>query len=287
MISVVIPTYKRKDKLRATLESVFNQTLKDYELIVVEDGSNDGTKEMVGEMTETHKNLVYFYQANKGPATARNLGISKAKGDIIAFTDDDCVVPPNWLEKLLDGFGRYPEVVGVGGNLEASEVELKNNTYAQYEKYMSKRAYGTGEKEVVGGFDCPAGGTNNISYKKKVLEEFGGFDETFPVAAGEDADLKKRITDKGYKLLYVPLKVEHHQDYYYQGFLKQSYSRGIGAYYFQKKWSQAPSKLEIYKQMLLLIIKLKVNLLTKPRKFFVLLDFVFQWQEYRGMLKNA
>ncbi|OGY27923.1 MAG: hypothetical protein A2802_02615 [Candidatus Woykebacteria bacterium RIFCSPHIGHO2_01_FULL_43_29] len=287
MISVIIPTYKRKDKLRQTLESVLNQSIKDYEVIVVEDGSNDGTKEMVTELRDTHKNLSYFYQTNKGPAAARNQGISKAKGEIIAFTDDDCVVPRDWLERLLAGFKKHPEVVGVGGKLEASEDELKKNVYARYEKYMSLKAYGTGEKEVIGGFDCPAGGTNNLAYKKKVLVEVGGFDETFPVAAGEDADIKKRITDKGYKILYLPLKVEHHQDYYFGGFLKQSYNRGIGSYHFQKKWSQPPTKLEIYKQMLLLAIKSKFNLLVKPQKFFVLLDFIFQWQEYRGMLKHV
>lgn len=287
MISVVIPTFRRKEKLRKTLDSVLNQTLKDYEVIVVEDGSNDGTKELLEEYQKKYSNIHYYYQENAGPAKARNLGIGNSKGDTIAFTDDDCVVPNNWLERIQDGYKKHPEVVGVGGFLEASDQELSSNVYARYERFASLRAYHNKDKEVVGGFECPAGGTNNLSYQKKVIEEVGGFDVSFPVAAGEDADIKKRITDKGHKILYVPLKVEHHQDYYFNGFMKQSFNRGLGSFYFQKKWSNPPSTLSIYKQMFLLLPKLPLNLILKPNRFFTLLDFLFTWQEYKGMLKAA
>lgn len=285
--SVVIPTYNRKEKLKETLKSVLDQSFKDFEVIVVDDGSSDDTREIVRESGKTQGQVSYFHQPNTGPAKARNLGTKQAKGQLIAFTDDDCVLPHDWLERLLEGFQKHSEVVGVGGYLQASEETLKKSIFARYERYVSLRSYETRDKEVVSGFDCPAGGTNNMAYTKKVIEEVGGFDEAFPVAAGEDADIKLRITKLGYKLLYLPLKVEHHQDYHLKGFLKQSFNRGIGSFYFQKKWSQAPSKIMIYGHLLGLIPKLLFNLLTKKQRIYSLLDFLFAWQECRGRLKHA
>lgn len=281
--SVVIPTYKRGHKLKDSLISIVNQNYSknEYEIIVVEDGSHEAL-EVAKELK-----VIYLWQENKGPAAARNAGVQKAKGQIIAFTDDDCVPPPNWLQFLEDGYKRHPDVVGVGGYLESSNELLKTNIFAQYESYVSHRAYGGGQKEIKGGFEVPAGGTNNMSFLKKVVNEVGGFDTNFPTAAGEDADIKKRITDKGYQLLYIPLKVEHHQDYHLNGFLRQSFSRGIGSYYFQKKWDKAPSTITIIIQLILLVPKLLINLVVKRPKWFVLLDFLFVWQEYRGMLAGS
>jgi len=119
--------------------------------------------------------------------------------------------------------------------MEAPAAVLKQNIFAQYESYVTRQVYGAGKKEILGSFEVPTGGTNNIAYRKKVLEEIGGFDESFPVAAGEDADLKKRICDRGYQILYLPLKVEHHHDYSWRSFIKQSRSRGVGSIYFHRK----------------------------------------------------
>lgn len=284
-ISVVIPTYKRKEKLIQTLSSLKEQNFSknDYEVIVVEDGSKDA-EELVRNF---NSNFKYYWQENAGPAKARNLGIKKAKGEIIAFTDDDCVVPKDWLLRLSEGFKAHPDVAGVGGYLEASEGTLERNIFARYERFVSRRDYGIKEVEMVGGFDSPAGGTNNVSYKKEILEEVGLFDETFPVAAGEDADLKWRITEKGYRLLFIPLKVEHHQDYNFAGFLRQAYNRGVGTYHFQKKWGKEQSAAKINFMMLYLPLRLFKKLLLTRNKLMSILEFFYLFQELRGEKKLA
>ena len=106
-VSVVIPTYNRKERLKDTLESLFHQTIpKDqYEIIVVDDGSSDGTEELVQVMIKTSPcSLRYFKQKNQGQAAARNLGIKNAVAEIIGFTDDDCIVDAGWIQKAADYF---------------------------------------------------------------------------------------------------------------------------------------------------------------------------------------
>lgn len=237
-ISVVIPTYNRIEKLRHCLESVRDQDFKgEYEVIVVEDDVSQSSRVVVTDVGKLSKKATfrYFSQDHKGPAAARNFGVKEAKADIIAFTDDDCVVPKNWLTSLTLGFEQYKSAGGVGGFMEAPDDELKTNPYARYESYVTHKVYGAGAKEVLGGFEVPTGGTNNIAFKKSVIQEVGGFDETFPVAAGEDADLKLRVVRAGYKILYVPIKVEHYHVLGWKSFVRQSWLRGIGSHYFHKK----------------------------------------------------
>jgi len=239
--SIVIPTYNRKDLLRRCLAAATNQDYPDYEVIVVDDGSTDGTGEMV--QREFPQVRYIRQEPNRGPAAARNRGIEAATGEIVAFTDDDCLVPPDFLACLADGYRRHPEVVGAGGYLEAPDEVLAHNPFAQYEAYVSHVVYKAGPIEYIGGFECPAGGTCAMSYRRDVLLEVGGFDERFPVAAGEDADLKLRIVQRGSPLLYVPVKVIHLRPYTFPTFLRQFVAHGRGVVYFEHKHKgQPPSK---------------------------------------------
>jgi len=241
--SVVIPTYNRVSLLRQTLTALTAQGYPDYEIIVVDDGSTDGTQEMIAaEFSQVR----YFWQKNAGPAAARNRGISEATGEIVAFTDDDCLPPADWVVRLADGYQRYPEVAGVGGGLIAPAEILATNVFARYERFIGREVYHVGEQEYYGGFECPAGGTANMSYRRTVLSEVRGFDERFPVAAGEDADLKLRICNLGYRLLYVPTWVTHLQEYSRRRFFRQCYVRGVGRNYFEQKHGAGyPSRIKV------------------------------------------
>lgn len=261
--SVVIPTYNRVTLLAQCLAAVTAQSYSNYEVIVADDGSPDHTHEMV---RYRFASVRYLRQDNRGPAAARNLGIRQAQGEIITFTDDDCLVPPHWLEALARGYQRHPQVVGVGGYLEAPDAVLANNIFAQYERYNSYRTYGVGDVEYVGGFECPAGGTNNMSYRRAALEEIGGFDESFPVAGGEDADLKWRLHQQGHSFLYLPLKVTHLHPYSWRSFRKQSYNHGKGRTYFERKHGGQPSRLKIALRLAWRFVVFPIDLTTmKPR----------------------
>ncbi len=246
--SVVIPTYNRKALLRRCLEAALGQDYPDYEVIVVDDGSTDGTGEMV---RREFPQVRYIRQEpNRGPAAARNRGIEAATGEIVAFTDDDCVVPRDWLTRLLEGFRRYPDVAGVGGFQDPPETLISDNPIARAEHTRRLQRWGEQAfREVTGGAEVPGLGTNNVAYRRDVLLQVGGFDEGFPVAAGEDADLKLRIAQAGYKLLYIPIGVEHYRAYTWKAQWRMSVRRGIGAYYFEAKHSGPPGRWLILLRM--------------------------------------
>lgn len=284
--SVIVATYNRKDLLKQCLESLFRQTYPqdNYEVIVVDDESNDGTIAYLDSL-DPPVQFSYYTQKNQGPAVARNTAISHAKGDVVAMTDDDCLPPLDWLERIDKAFKKYPEVIGVTGYQEAPREVLDNNLIARYERFLSREVYDAKDQEVVGGWDVPAGVTNNLALKREVLEEVNGFDESFPVPAGEDADLKKRITDKGYKLVYIPLKVAHYQTYTLKGFLKQQYTRGIGSVYFRHKWEKddGPNWLIPLKS----IPRFMITLWQSKNISFAALEFLGRLEFFKGELKGA
>ena len=236
-LSVVVATHNRRDLLERVAEAILAQGLPPdrFELILVDDGSTDGTEQLGAELAK-RRGLRYLRQPNRGVAAARNRGIREATGDVVAFTDDDCLVPPDWLERLADGYARHPEVVGVGGRLVAPPEVLRSHAVARLEDHVARRVYGAGDDEAIGGFECPAGGTNNMSYRRAALLDVGGFDESFPpLVWGEDADLKLRLTRAGGRLLYVPVAVIHLRDYGLRAFLRQSWQRGRGEAHFRLK----------------------------------------------------
>lgn len=101
MISVIIPTFNYAEFISDAIDSVLAQTFKDFEIIVVDDGSTDNTKDILNKYSD---NIKYYYQDNKGPASARNLGIKNASGSYICFLDSDDIFMPNKLKLQIDTF---------------------------------------------------------------------------------------------------------------------------------------------------------------------------------------
>jgi len=205
-VSIIIPTYNRSNKLYETLKSLGKQE----EIIVVDDCSTDGTKEMI--LNYFHDNIRYYKtDKNSGPAIARNLGIKKAKGDIILFTDDDCLVPTNWVERYKKIF-KENDVGVVGGYL----IPKESNIFYAIDKIKDK-ILGVGylgNKEIISR-NIKVGFTNNCGYRKDVLMKVGFFNENFRVPAGEDTELNDRVA-KHYNAMYIPISVIHNNKYNYQ-----------------------------------------------------------------------
>ena len=213
-----------------------------FEVIVIDSGIDQKGLAVIEEFKKSHGNLKFYSPSwgNVGPAKARNFGIKKAQNEIVCFTDDDCAVPSDWLQRFNDGYERYPEVAGVGGYLEAPADVLSKNVFAQYEKFHEWSQYNIQEHEFISKKrDEAPFETNNISYKRTVLSEVGGFDEsfsTFPLfATGEDGDLKERVLGLGFRVLFVPMKVTHLQNYGPRRFWKQQMTRGAGISVTKKK----------------------------------------------------
>ena len=257
--SIILATSSgRSETLRQCLASIFanDYPAELFEVIVIDSGIDERGLAVIEELKKSYGNLKFYSPSwgNVGPAKARNLGIKKAQNEIVCFTDDDCAVPQDWLHSFNDGYEKHPEVAGVGGYLEASAETLRSSVFAQYEKFHEWSQYHIKEQEFVSTKrDEAPFETNNISYKRTVLSEVGGFDETFPsFASGEDGDLKERVVGRGYGVLFVPVKVTHLQDYGLKRFWKQQLNRGAGISATKKKRGKRfESKLELVLKILL------------------------------------
>jgi glycosyltransferase involved in cell wall biosynthesis len=227
--TIVIPVLNSEKTISNCLNSIrSNDTKYNYEIIVVDAGSHDHTVEMASYYTD---------KVIKGKPFSinRNKGIEAARGEIICFTDSDCIVPENWLDGLIDSLrelnAKDPKIVGVGGPniplayskspvetaithaMRSPLISFKARNTAQYKKY----------REV--NHNPPM----NSACFKKVLEEVGGFVEEpgYP----EDIDLDARLVSKNYKLYYLPeVLVYHKHKSNFDGFIRQMQDFGFKRY---------------------------------------------------------
>lgn len=193
--SVIIPTYNRAALLGEALKSVFAQTFKDYEIIVVDDGSTDGTEEMLAGLAGKVR---YYRQENKGPGAARNLGIYNAAGDYVAFLDSDDVWLTWTLEVYAEAITENAQPNFVTGHGEPREQEFEI-TSGQWPRRFLKTKDFLELSEIRYGF----AGTPGMTVKTQVVRMAGGFVDRF--INGEDQDLCLRLgTAPGFVYIESP-----------------------------------------------------------------------------------
>lgn len=219
---------------------------QDFEIVVVDSGSGfeEGAVKALENIAAVRQvSFSYFNPGlgNIGPARARNVGIStvsqggtKLKSEVIAFTDDDTLVPRDWLNKFLGEFKKYPDVVGVGGLTLPTEDLVNKNIFAYYDRYIYNRyPKASGKSMDINEHPVFSG---NIAYKLATLEKIGGFDESFePWIYGEDADLKGRVVKSGGFLVFSSVTNTHLAKYTWERFTAQQESRGAGILKFRQK----------------------------------------------------
>lgn len=193
LVSVVIPTYNRKDVVIAAIGSVVKQEYKNFELIVVDDGSADGTKECIERM---FPDIMVVRQENKGVSSARNLGIENARGDYIAFLDSDDRWMPNKLLRQVEYIRKYPEYA----ICHTEEIWYRNNVRVNP---MQKHQDASADLFAKSLRICIIS-TSSVLIKKMVFDDIGLYDND--LVACEDYDLWIRITAK-YKVLFLAEKL--------------------------------------------------------------------------------
>lgn len=218
-VSIVVPVYQGAGHIRDCLESLM---ALDYpgdllEIIVVDNGSTDGTPDLVRAFP-----VQLLFETERGAGRARNLGIARARHDVVAFTDSDCVVRPDWLKKLVAPFADE-RVGGCGGKLVPAPPRNVVEAYGIAKDILSQeRAF---KREIL---SPPFFITANAAYRRRVLDEVGGFDHDFTVS-GEDADLAWRVRWRWHHLRYVPeAVVEHRHRSNLRGMLRQIRGYGEG-----------------------------------------------------------
>lgn len=194
MISIIIPTFNRRDYITTALDSVLKQTYEDHEIIVVDDGSTDDTKDVLKPYQD---NIRYFYQDNSGIPTTRNRGIREARGDYIAFLDSDDYWLPEKLERQIECFSKNPHY---------GMVATRCSSIRPDGRLREKNRPGKSGWVLIDLFKANFIRTSSAMIKKECLDTVGVFDESLPEC--EEYDLWLRIA-KQYPVGFIndPLSV--------------------------------------------------------------------------------
>lgn len=231
--SIIIPTYARPEKLEACIKSLTRLDYKSdrFEVIVVDDGSKVPPDKVVAAY-EHYLNIRLIIQSHAGPATARNRGAKVAKGEFLAFTDDDCEPDAKWLHNLAICFLKDSNCAIGGHTLNG----LKNNPYSTASELLMDylhSIYNSNPNQA--SFFT----SNNLALPASYFNAIGGFDTSFPLAAGEDRELCDRLIFEGYQVIYAPeVLVYHFHKLTWRSFWKQHFNYGCGAFYVHQMRSQ-------------------------------------------------
>lgn len=257
-VSVIIPTYNRPQSLKACLAALEKQSLSaNWEVVVIDDGSKSKLEETV-VLFEKSLKLKLIQQQNAGPASARNRGVSEARGEYIAFLDDDCEPKTEWLATLYQVAN--PHVI-IGGQ---TINKLHRNSYAEASQQLVSFLYEVWHDTPWFFFT-----SNNFLVHKEAFLKIGGFDEGFNNAAGEDREFCARWLNQGYKLSYLPEAIiGHAHRLSLKSFWRQHFNYGKAAVRYRTKLlsygaSLPKAKLGFYVAMLKYPMRLSEFRLSK------------------------
>ncbi len=204
-VSVVIPAYNAERTLGACLEALARQVRPADEVVVVDNGSTDGTAALTRSFFGRLPGLRLVTEPRAGEAAARNRGVREARGDVIAFTDADCIPHEGWLANAVRALEEWPECAAVAGEVVGYRAGRL------VEKYLSVAAFPTPEEPcVMDGlrFPPPTFYTANFVVRRHALSRVGLFDENLRI--GVDVDLCVRLLRAGLRIGYLPQAVVAH-----------------------------------------------------------------------------
>jgi len=214
-VSVIIPAFNSEQTIGQSLEAVLEQSYPVSEIIVIDDGSSDKT----GDIVRSQNKAQYYFQENQGPAAARNFGFKNSTGEIIFFTDADCIPSHDWIEKAIVHFDDK-DVGVVSGSYDLANGNkmlprlIHNEILFRHQKIMPKFP--------------KFFGSYNFGIKRAVFDEAGGFEQKYKHASGEDNDLSYKIIKNGHKIYFEKeSKVAHYHTDVLPHYLKEQFRHGF------------------------------------------------------------
>ena len=216
MISVIVCTYNRERYIVRCLERLTDTRCRDYEVLVVDNNSTDGTAALVKDYLKSHADLPvrYYFEPAQGLSNARNRGMKEAKGDVFVFLDDDAFVVGDYLLNIEAFLQKYPKTAAFGGPIEPLFEECPRPKWLCRWSMGWVSAYDMGRKvREFSGKAFPFGGNSGV--RREIVEKVGQFDPELGrkggnMDAGEEKDFYKRIRALGGIILYCPeMRIRH------------------------------------------------------------------------------
>ncbi len=216
--SIIVPTFNRASLCVSAVQSVLAQdTSVSYEIIVVDNNSTDDTRERIPALCrQAPDRLRYVFEPRQGASAARNAGIAVARGEIIAFIDDDVVVPPGWLRALAEAYGAHPDAWCVGGRIVLALPQVLPRWFSRRSRSLTTPLgqLDLGDATIERRYpDQVFGG--NFTVRRDVLDRVGAFDTALGPAANhriesEESELCWRIQEAGGIVYYCGAAVVTH-----------------------------------------------------------------------------
>jgi len=233
-VSAVICTRNRPDLIGNAVSSVVANTYPHFDLLVVDQSDDDRTGTVVRRLMAEHPNLRYLHSSTPGLSRAYNTGVRETTGELLAFTDDDCVAPPDWIASIVEAFRSEPDAEMLYGQvllprtLVGTSDEIPTLPIERPQRLSRRdgfRIYGMGA---------------NFAARRRVFGRIGGFDEMLggggPLKSSQDFDLQYRAYLAGTTVLLSPtVKVDHYGIRTREQWpaTLRAYGFGDGAFYFK------------------------------------------------------
>jgi GT2 family glycosyltransferase len=244
-VSVVIPTFNRRERLQRVLRALAEQTYRGpVEVVVVSDGSTDGTDEFLASGS-TPIPVVAASQENQGPAAARNRAVELATGELLVFVDDDVVPVPGLVAAHVAAHQRLgPDVVVIGPMLDP--IDHRMSPWVRWEQAMLAKQY---DAMIAGRYEATARQfyTGNASVARRHVLDAGGFDTRFRRA--EDVELAYRLSDRGLRFAFEPAAEGlHYAERTYSSWWATGYAYGRNDVVFARDGGRLPIRYWIGKE---------------------------------------
>lgn len=263
--SLIIPVYNRPDEVDELLESLCRQTHKDFEVLVIEDGSQNKCERIV-ECYQSSLDVRYFYKENSGPSPSRNYGAERSRGEYLLILDSDCVLPPGYIQAIDEELARR-DADAFGGPDRAHESFTpvqKAINYAMTSFFTTGGIRG-GKKKM----DKFYPRSFNMGVRAEAYRALGGF---APMRFGEDIDFSIRIFKEGYACrLFPEAWVWHKRRTDLKKFFKQVHNSGIARINLYKKHPESlklvhmlPAVFTVGVALLLLLLLVGLVLFAVP-----------------------
>lgn len=226
--SIIIPTFGRPDQLRNCLDTLVevDPPGDGFEVVVVDDGTPEPLEPQLEPWTDRLE-LAVLRQENAGPGPARNLGLTAARGQFIAFTDDDCLIDREWLRALESALEEHPEAL-IGGRT----TQQPGDPYSETNQLIFDAVHRFYNESGQGATFFPS---NNMAISAELLRDVGGFDPQFFPRASEDRELCDRWRHLGHDLLYVPAAhLIHARPASFRRYWRQHFTYGRGAHHYHR-----------------------------------------------------
>ena len=190
-VSVIIPTYNRKNELKKCLESVLKQNYKNYDVIVADGDSNDGTLRLLMSFKKRYRNFHYLVEKRRGIGAARNSAERVARGEIVLMTDSDCVVPEDWIERMVNVI--LSGEVAIQGFQCTACNRIWSRLFQTFQEHIFFKVYGG--RDYIDFLD-----TKNFGIRLSVLKKIGFTNRN--IIIGNDIELMARLLKSGYKIKF-------------------------------------------------------------------------------------